>query len=504
MSMKKMLAVVAAASLVAVAAPAFAANPFSDVPMNHWAYDAVEQMAAKGILEGYPNGTFKGNRAMTRYEIAQMVARMMANGVGGADADKLKALIVEFAPELEALGVKVDGFDGRLSKLEKGVGGIRIWGQTRFDFGSTKHKDDHGVETRGHGFEFHRARLFMHRDLSDKVSFDFRWHGGQFDRWWATAKDFLGAQGLTFRAGAFYVDWEGPDNMYDSNDMWDDDGLFVDGTVRGVNLTYNRGGFTFDALAGSDYGNDIYKKTTGDEMYGLRLKYETPKFWLSVNGLHFNGTGKGETVRYVDGTVDIDGTTYDKVAEKYRGKDNDTNFKVYWASLGFRFFNGVTLNGAFWKEDIDSIGKVTPKDDDPKAYKIVLGIDQSVLKFTNLRAEYGKMDKGFYVYNGSGWMSWGPYNANDATGTIAEDTKFLKISAVQKWGKKFSTYERYAHMDQDDNGKAKELQFGIGYAYSPNLKFYVDYTKLDGSMSKGKVNDKTEDKVIRFRTVLNF
>ena len=73
MSMKKMFAVVAAASFAAAAVPAFAANPFSDVPMNHWAYDAVEQLAAKGILEGYPNGTFKGNRAMTRYEIAQMV-----------------------------------------------------------------------------------------------------------------------------------------------------------------------------------------------------------------------------------------------------------------------------------------------------------------------------------------------------------------------------------------------------------------------------------------------
>lgn len=47
MSLKKMLAVVAAASLVAVAAPAFAANPFSDVPMNHWAYDAVEQLSAR-------------------------------------------------------------------------------------------------------------------------------------------------------------------------------------------------------------------------------------------------------------------------------------------------------------------------------------------------------------------------------------------------------------------------------------------------------------------------
>ena len=232
MSMKKMLAVVAAASLVAVAAPAFAANPFSDVPMNHWAYDAVEQMAAKGILEGYPNGTFKGNRAMTRYEIAQMVARMMANGVGGADADKLKALIVEFAPELEALGVKVDGFDGRLSALEKGVGGWRIWGQMRFDYASHKRGEDkeaaykfdaaekNGIKALGksdHGFNFNRARLFLHKDLSDNVSFEARWHKGQFDRYWVTAKDFLGAQGLTFKAGQFYLDFEGRDNLYKTN-----------------------------------------------------------------------------------------------------------------------------------------------------------------------------------------------------------------------------------------------------------------------------------------------
>ena len=196
-----MLAVVAAASLVAVAAPAFAANPFSDVPMNHWAYDAVEQMAAKGILEGYPNGTFKGNRAMTRYEIAQMVARMMANGVGGADADKLKALIVEFAPELEALGVKVDGFDGRLSKLEKGVGGLRVWGQMRFDVFHHKDTGDDKSGWHGNGSQFNRGRIFMRKELANGVSWDMRWHNGKIDRYFVTAKDFLGAQGLTFKAG---------------------------------------------------------------------------------------------------------------------------------------------------------------------------------------------------------------------------------------------------------------------------------------------------------------
>ena len=216
MSMKKMLAVVAAASLVAVAAPAFAANPFSDVPMNHWAYDAVEQMAAKGILEGYPNGTFKGNRAMTRYEIAQMVARMMANGVGGADADKLKALIVEFAPELEALGVKVDGFDGRLSKLEKGVGGVKIWGQLRMD--NRWRTNDNGEENYATD-ALNRYRIFLSKEVDEKTTVTARigGSGAAFQQYWLDTKDFL-FNNMTLSAGKFNFDWEADDGMYKGAD----------------------------------------------------------------------------------------------------------------------------------------------------------------------------------------------------------------------------------------------------------------------------------------------
>ena len=61
--MKKFAAVVAVAVLFAFAAPVFAAtNPFMDVPMNHWAYDAIGQLAAHGILSGYPDGTYKGKQ----------------------------------------------------------------------------------------------------------------------------------------------------------------------------------------------------------------------------------------------------------------------------------------------------------------------------------------------------------------------------------------------------------------------------------------------------------
>ena len=105
--MKKSL-VLAMAMALGVSATAFAANPFSDVPAGHWAYASVAKLAAAGIVDGYPDGTFKGDNLMTRYEMAQIVAKAYAKGAIGAD-DKLMA---EFADELDNLGVRV-------AKLEK-------------------------------------------------------------------------------------------------------------------------------------------------------------------------------------------------------------------------------------------------------------------------------------------------------------------------------------------------------------------------------------------------
>ncbi len=67
--MKKLFVSVAAASLiVGSAASGFAAaNPFEDVPADHWAYDAVAQLAADGVIEGYGDGTYRGDREITRY-----------------------------------------------------------------------------------------------------------------------------------------------------------------------------------------------------------------------------------------------------------------------------------------------------------------------------------------------------------------------------------------------------------------------------------------------------
>ncbi|WP_302126951.1 S-layer homology domain-containing protein [Dialister invisus] len=123
--MKKILAIAAAAALTA-GVSAYAANPFSDVSPDDWAYQAVSDLSDQGIVEGYPDGTFKGERNMTRYELAQVIARLMAredqlNAEQKATLDKLAG---EYADELANLGVRV-------SNLEKKVGNISWFGDAR-------------------------------------------------------------------------------------------------------------------------------------------------------------------------------------------------------------------------------------------------------------------------------------------------------------------------------------------------------------------------------------
>ncbi len=126
--MKKILSIAAVAALTA-GVSAYAANPFSDVSTDDWAYQAVADLSDQGVVEGYPDGTFRGERNMTRYELAQVIARLMAredqlNAEQRATLDKLAG---EYADELANLGVRV-------SNLEKKVGNLSWSGNARMRF----------------------------------------------------------------------------------------------------------------------------------------------------------------------------------------------------------------------------------------------------------------------------------------------------------------------------------------------------------------------------------
>ncbi len=164
---KNLIVALALVFVLGIAGTAFAAaNPFVDVPAKHWAYDAVSKLAKAGILDGYGDGTYRGERLASRYEMAQATAKAMARA-DKADA-QMKALIdklaVEFAAELNNLGVRV-------AKLEKNASTIKFWGDSRIRFmqnaGGTA--DVSGASAAS--FWDQRLRVYAKADLNDKATF---------------------------------------------------------------------------------------------------------------------------------------------------------------------------------------------------------------------------------------------------------------------------------------------------------------------------------------------
>ena len=154
---KTMVAALAAALTVGAASTTFAAaNPFSDVPRDHWAYDAVTQLAADGVVEGYGDGTYRGDRNITRYEMAQMVAKAMAKeNVPVSDKALIDRLAAEFADELNNLGVRV-------SNLEKHADMVKWTGLLRYDYSSVR-KDGSARTNK----DLLRFRLFPTAEVND-------------------------------------------------------------------------------------------------------------------------------------------------------------------------------------------------------------------------------------------------------------------------------------------------------------------------------------------------
>jgi len=103
---------------------------FPDVPENHWAYEYIGRLAAAGIIEGYPDGMFNGNRMMSRYEFAAMLYRALEKGV------KLDhKLVREFEPEMGRIHVaRISGADGDRGKIER----VRVYGGNNRDHYGSK------------------------------------------------------------------------------------------------------------------------------------------------------------------------------------------------------------------------------------------------------------------------------------------------------------------------------------------------------------------------------
>ena len=160
-----------------------AANPFTDVPADHWAYDAVAQLADEGIIEGYGAKDFRGSRQITRYEMAQMVAKAQAKNPSGADKALVDKLTAEFRNELENLGVKT-------ANLEKHADRVKwsgVFAQKAMKGNSDKHT-------------WWEKELFLNVDAA--VNEQWNVHAGIDTKWgsnegWNSEQEFSDAYGAS-------------------------------------------------------------------------------------------------------------------------------------------------------------------------------------------------------------------------------------------------------------------------------------------------------------------
>lgn len=212
------------------------ANPFDDVPKDHWSYDAVQTLVNEGIIDGFTDNTFRGDKVVTRYEMAQLVGRAVAKEKLASEKDKvlIEKLSKEYADELQSLGVRV----ANLEKKTAGVSDVKVshWFQTENTYG----KNYDGSDL--HEYMLH-YRMTTQKQVSPKLSILHQI---------STKTNYDGTAGYgpvndgiyTRLATVTYT----PDNQTTitagKNAYWLAGGILGDDYIKGVDITRNLGNNT--------------------------------------------------------------------------------------------------------------------------------------------------------------------------------------------------------------------------------------------------------------------
>ena len=343
--MKKILAIAAAAALTA-GVSAFAANPFSDVSTDDWAYQAVSDLSDQGVVEGYPDGTFKGERNITRYELAQIIARLMAkedqlNAEQRATLDKLAG---EYADELANLGVRV-------SNLEKKVGNLYWSGDARMrytDFSAKKADRWDGrmrinVKGQVNDSTYVQGQFVNNFNFKDSETSDTSM--AQIYANHNFGQDFsvrLGRQPIVFgdQGGWLYNALEGYDGIqaaynHDKLSLTTGFGQFNGNKFKGAAAVAE----IKDANGGVlKAGKDA---VDGQDFYFARGSYDFDFAKLGVDYINFQGTKDGKDVPEVIGAnLTIPVGDFQVFGDYYKNTTADSKYDTAWnAGLGYGKLN---------------------------------------------------------------------------------------------------------------------------------------------------------------------
>jgi len=462
--MKKYAVIAVLVAVLAVALPALAANPFVDVPLNHWAYDAVSKLSAAGIIVGYPDGTFQGSKPVTRYEFAMAVARALAKvdetKANREDLALLKKLVVEFQDELNALGVNLDKIDKRLAVVEKNLNNFAFSGSFEVDF-YWNNGDYFNVDRDYQTAQVEEAHLYVQKQVDDNVSITFRFEG----------------ESGRLLLGRAYADIKLP---------WD------------VNMTIGRASFDWEGALGLYYDNDAiltdrayspiiyFNKSTGSVDLALYYAYSDGDEFSEYGGrLDFNMNDKLRLGLFYMAWRTAPGEPLDPCA--------------YGVDFTFKLSEGFKLYGQYISEDLGGTVNIFGSSlDKADIYKLGLYVDQSVLKFTSLVAEYLHMDRGaFYTDRTSQ-----PYSYLEAqgflidtsefqgqpvspvlSGYVADDVDVIFLKLTQQWSDKILTTARYYNFNYKGNylPDATAFSFSFLYQYTPSLSFEFGFQSVNWS-----------------------
>lgn len=377
--MKKTL-LLAMTIAMGITASAYAANPFSDVPAGHWAYDAVNKLASEGVVEGYPDGTYGGDRLMTRYEMAQIVAKAMAKG---ANVDKLAA---EFADELDSLGVRV-------ANLEKKADNVRITGQIRYEYGDRsgdlKEKNSKVGSIAQHRL---RTRIFVNGNINEDWTYTGRFENNQIlsdiD---GKSKGSTGDDDVTLNQAYVSGRLGGVKVIAGKGDHYTGNGFVYDDTAEFIRATYGKD-VQVSAYVGkpvttaSDYG---YEKMWGGEVSG-----KIGRLTLAAGYDEFKDS-KGSADAYSGGYVPAK-----------KGDDNG----IWNVSAKYKF-DDFTLGATYLHSDVDVYN--SPYNDvDTDGYVISAnyrGADKNKPGSWGLFANYYDQGAGTFVAHTMYPGDWGYY-----------------------------------------------------------------------------------------------
>ena len=314
----KRLLILSAAVIMGMTLPTSvsAANAFSDVPAGHWAYESIAKLFAAGVIDGYGDGTFRGDRLMTRYEMAQIVAKAMAKG---ANVDRLTA---EFAKELETLGVRV-------TSLEKKSDNVKVTGEVYYYYA----KANRNVTENKKKFENElRTRLYLTGSIND----NWKYVGRIENRQWF--HDYIGNEETAFNIAKVEGRLGGLKVMAGRDDDVFADGYIYDGEYDAVKISYGDKFYISGAFGKlTDLNEDETVPAEGDNF--------AKTFWTAEIGTKLDGFINGK-FGYLNTKLDTDGrAAYDR-------KDR---LGIWYAELDFSLTDDLELTTMYLKGNRDTL-----------------------------------------------------------------------------------------------------------------------------------------------------